>query len=150
MKTRKMMEVPEGKTISGASIRLGVPKNGVLGVAEGVETALSAFHATEIRTWSTVNRGTMESFIVPQDIHIEPIHTVLIWADKDKSKRGAIAAGILSARLQSEGVRTYILTPNDPIPPKAKGIDWNDVLLKHGRAGFPRASYLREFLSRNT
>lgn len=142
---RKMMEVPEGKTISGASIRLGVPKEGILGVAEGVETALSAFHATGIPTWSTVNAGTMESFIVPQGIH-----TVLIWADKDKSKRGETAAGILSARLRSEGVRVYILTPNRPIPPREKGIDWNDVLLKDGLSGFPRASYLREFLSRNT
>lgn len=66
----------------------------------------------------------MESFEVP-----EGVHTVLIWADKDKSVTGEKSANVLKAKLEKRGIRVYVLLPKLPIPPRAKGIDWNDVLM---------------------
>ncbi len=85
----------------------------------------------------------MESFEVP-----EGVHTVLIWADKDKSVTGEKSANVLKAKLEKRGIRVYVLLPKLPIPPRAKGIDWNDVLMSQGSLGFPNARYLRDFIAR--
>jgi len=140
---KKMMPVPDDLTVTGGAIRLGEPKAGIIGVAEGVETALSVFKATQIPTWATVSATLMEAFEVP-----EGVHTVLIWADKDKSKTGEKSANVLKAKLEKRGIRVCVLLPKLPIPPRAKGIDWNDVLISQGSLGFPNARYLRDFIAR--
>ncbi|WP_436718076.1 MULTISPECIES: toprim domain-containing protein [unclassified Salmonella] len=140
---KKMMPIPDGLDVNGAAIRLGEPTEGILGVAEGLETALSAYRVTQIPVWSTVNATLMESFEVP-----EGVHTVLIWADKDKSVTGEKSANVLKAKLEKRGIRVYVLLPKLPIPPRAKGIDWNDVLMSQGSLGFPNARYLRDFIAR--
>ncbi|PHM45586.1 DUF7146 domain-containing protein [Xenorhabdus miraniensis] len=140
---KKMVPIPEGLDVNGAAIRLGEPTEGILGVAEGLETALSAYRVTQIPVWSTVNATLMESFEVP-----EGVHTVLIWADKDKSVTGEKSANMLKAKLEKRGTRVYVLLPKLPIPPRAKGIDWNDVLMSQGSLGFPNARYLRDFIAR--
>ncbi|MGF8316769.1 toprim domain-containing protein, partial [Klebsiella pneumoniae] len=94
-------------------------------------------------TTTTVNATLMESFEVP-----EGVHTVLIWADKDKSVTGEKSANVLKAKLEKRGIRVYVLLPKLPIPPRAKGIDWNDVLMSQGSLGFPNARYLRDFIAR--
>ncbi|EPX9378402.1 DUF7146 domain-containing protein [Edwardsiella piscicida] len=140
---KKMMPVPDGLDVNGAAIRLGEPTEGILGVAEGLETALSAYRVTQIPVWSMVNATLMESFMPP-----DGIHTVLIWADKDKSVTGEKAANVLKTRLEKLGLRVYVLLPKLPIPPRAKGVDWNDVLMSQGSLGFPNALYLRDFIAR--
>ena len=129
-----MMPVPDDLTVTGGAIRLGEPKSGIIGVAEGVETALSAFKATQIPTWATVSATLMEAFEVP-----EGVHTVLIWADKDKSLTGQTSAHALEARLKQEGIKATVITPKLPIPKNGKGVDWNDVLISQGTEGFPTA-----------
>ncbi|MBO0217089.1 DNA primase, partial [Vibrio sp. Vb2880] len=62
---KKMMPVPDGLSVTGGAVRLGMPTEGVLGLAEGLETALSGFRATHIPTWSTVNATLLENFEVP-------------------------------------------------------------------------------------
>lgn len=140
---KKMMPVPDDLTVTGAAIQLGVPNEGILGVAEGVETALSAYRATQIPVWATVNATLMEAFEVPKGVH-----TVLIWADKDKSLTGEKSANVLKARLERMGIQVFILVPKMPIPSRAKGVDWNDVLMSQGKFGFPGARYLRDFIER--
>lgn len=140
---KKMMPVPEGLDVNGAAVRLGEPTEGVLGVAEGLETALSAYRVSQIPVWSTVNATLMESFEVPKGVH-----TVLIWADKDQSITGEKSANVLKSKLEKLGIRVYVLLPKLPIPPKAKGIDWNDVLMSQGSLGFPNPRYLRDFIAR--
>ncbi len=135
---KKMMPVPKGLTLTGAAIPLGEPTGGVLGVAEGLETALSVFRITKIPTWSTVNAHMMENFEAPPSVK-----TVLIWADKDLSHTGEISANILAKRLEAQGIRVFVISPHDPIPYKAKGVDWNDVLLDRGMMGFPSIQQLR-------
>lgn len=141
---RKMMPVPDGLSVVGASIRLGEPAEGVLGVAEGLETALSAYRVSRFPVWSTVNATLMESFEVSQGVH-----TVLIWADRDKSLTGERSANVLKAKLEKQGIQVYVLLPKLPIPARAKGVDWNDVLLSQGRLGFPQPRYLRDFIARS-
>lgn len=141
---KKMSVVGDGVDINGSSIRLGEPVNGILGVAEGIETALSAFWATGIPTWSTINAQLMKSFEVP-----EGVETVIIWADKDKSRTGEVAANVLKSRLEAQGILVLVMLPPAPIPAKSKSIDWNDVLMEQGRAGFPSRSYILRYCDLN-
>ncbi|WKL18815.1 DUF7146 domain-containing protein [Comamonas testosteroni] len=144
-KVKKMMSIPDDMDVNGSAVRLGDPScGGVLGIAEGLETALSAYRATKIPTWSSVNAQLMETFEIP-----ESVHTLLIWADKDKSVRGEIAANVLYQRAKALGLNVHILMPSMPIPAKAKGVDWNDVLLSQGILGFPRVANLKSFIARS-
>lgn len=129
---RKMMPSPHDVSLGGAAIRLGEPLNGYLGVAEGVETALSATQGLGIPCWSTVNAALLTQFEPPKDVH-----TVVVFADKDRSGTGEIAAEQLKARLESQGIKVLVLLPPQAIPENAKSIDWNDVLKVHGLLGFP-------------
>lgn len=141
---KKMMSIPDDMDVNGAAVRLGDPSvGGVLGIGEGLETALSAYRATKIPTWSSVNAQLMETFEIP-----ETVHTLLIWTDKDKSVRGEIAANVLYQRAKALGLNAHILLPSMPIPSKAKGVDWNDVLLSQGILGFPRVANLKSFIAR--
>jgi hypothetical protein len=63
---------------------------------------------------------------------------VIIWADRDKSFTGQKVASTLAERLRAEGRKVHIMVPQMPVPTRAKGIDWNDVLIKQGILGFPR------------
>lgn len=129
---RKMMPVPRDVKIGGAAIRIGEPLNGFLGVAEGLETALAATQGTGVPCWSTVNATLLAQFEPPKDVH-----TVVVFADKDRSRTGEIAAAQLQARLETEGIKVVVMLPAQAIPADAKGIDWNDVLVQHGLLGFP-------------
>mgnify|MGYP001112073661 CR=1 FL=1 len=141
---KKMMAVPDGVDIKGGAIRLGIPEDGILGVAEGMETALSAYRATGIPTWSTVNAQLMKSFSVP-----DGTHTVIIWADLDRSLTGEIAANALKRRLEKQGIYVLIMIPQIPVPATAKSVDWNDILMWQGREGFPRPDRLRKYIEAN-
>lgn len=135
---RKMMTVPESRgSASGGAIRLGEPADGVLGVAEGLETALSAYRASGIPCWSTISATMLEKVVVPDDVH-----TVLIWADRDRSGTGEASARALSERLTAQGVKCHILMPAMPIKARSKGVDWNDVMMTQGVLGFPRVQAL--------
>lgn len=133
---RKMMSVPEGMSVKGAAIQLGIPQ-GVLGVAEGLETALSAYRATQVPTWSTVSAMLMESLEIP-----ESVRTVLIWTDKDKSVTGERAAKALHSKLIAHGIKAHVLMPQIPRGSHVKSVDWNDVLCSQGLLGFPPVRHL--------
>ena len=139
---KKMMGIPEGKSVNGAAIPLtNLDASGVLSVAEGPETALAAKRVCGFPAWSTVNAVLLEQFEVP-----EGVHTVLIWADKDRSMTGETSAQILETRLKDQGINVYVFVPAMPIPARAKGVDWNDVLMHQGFLGFPRRELLSKLL----
>lgn len=132
-KAKKIMTLPAERTLKGKAIPLSpIDNSGYLNIAEGIETALSVYHATALPTWSTINATLMPSVQIPQSIH-----TVLIWADLDRSKTGQHAAEALKIRLEKEGIEAIILLPNKPIPVGKKSVDWNDVLMEVGLSGFP-------------
>lgn len=141
--TKKMMPIPHGMSVLGCSIPLlDVGESTILGVAEGMETALSGARATGIPTWAAVSAVLLESFEVP-----EGVDTVVIWADKDRSRTGEVSAQALAQRLEAQGVNVHIMLPATAIPAQAKSIDWNDVLVKEGVMGFPSPSYIRAIKS---
>lgn len=138
---RKMMTVPDGFDVNGCSIPMGKHLNGVIGIAEGLETAWAAYKATGIPTWSTVNAQLMKTFDVP-----EGVHTVIVWADLDRSQTGEIAAQVLKLRLEADGYNVLVLLPKAKIPTEAKGVDWNDILITQGIIGFPPTRMLVSLL----
>ena len=128
---KKLMALPEGVTMTGSAIHLGMPHD-VLCVAEGIETALSVQVATGYPCWAAVSAQGLQDVLIPKGVR-----TVLIFADKDRSGTGQHAAEVLRARLAKDGLLAVILKPENEIPTDAKGVDWNDVLQAHGVEGFP-------------
>lgn len=138
---KKMMPVPSSKQVVGGAIRLGEAPDGVIGIAEGMETALSVFRATGMPVWSLVSASVLQGFEPP-----EGVKTVVHWADKDRSAAGEKADAVLRERLESRGFRVVTMLPQMPIPKRAKGVDWNDVLVQQGLFGFPRRDHLQALI----
>lgn len=102
--------------IAGASVHLG-PAGNLLGVAEGIETSLSAVQLSGLPVWAALSAGGIESLILPD----RPLaQSVVIFADHDR--RGIDAAERAAARWRSEGRAVRIELPAKP------GTDFNDVL----------------------
>lgn len=130
---KKMMPIPEGMSVRGGAIRLGPPAR-VLGIGEGIETALAVRTATGQTVWAATNATLLEHFEPPSGVE-----EVWIWADHDtRSQTGFKVARKLQARLWSFGIVSCVMQP--PLPAARTGIahwDWNDVWTEMGQAGFP-------------
>jgi putative DNA primase/helicase len=91
----------------------------VLGIAEGVETALSAAQLFKVPVWAALNAGRLEVWMPPAGIT-----KVMIFGDNDENQRGQDAAWQLENRLIDAGIETSVHIPDKP------GTDWNDVLMR--------------------
>ncbi len=125
---KKTMPVPQGLSLSGAAVRLG-PPGPVLGLAEGIETALAVMTATGQTCWATTSACLVEKVVLP-----EVVRRVIIWADNDQSKTGLKAAAKLAERLVKEGRKVSLRLPNRPAGRKTW--DWAEVLATVGIRGF--------------
>lgn len=103
-------------TIAGSAIKL-FEAGEVVGVAEGIETALAAHQLFGVRTWAAYSTSNMQNLVIP-----ESVREVLIFGDNDVHHAGQKAAAKLAARLTSEGRRCKLVVPNKP------GTDWADYL----------------------
>ncbi len=128
---KKMMTPISSGSVLGAAIRLDAPRDGVLGLAEGLETALAVSQATGIPTWATISASVMAAFEPP-----EGVRGVVIWADSDRSEAGQQAASDLAERLGAAGYEVAVRIPRRD--PWRKSVDWLDVLLEQGQQAFPR------------
>lgn len=117
--------------LNGSAIKLYEPTD-ILGVSEGIETALAVYSATGMPVWSCVSAVLMEAVDIP-----EHVKKVVIWTDLDRSGRGIQAAEKLKARLLLEGKEVEVCIPQGPIPAEEKGIDWLNVYRTAGVDGFP-------------
>jgi putative DNA primase/helicase len=112
--SRKLMPGPLPDSVA---IRLGLECNyvpSVLGVAEGIETALSVKKMFHIPCWSLINSAMMAKWNPP-----DGVEKVIIYGDNDKSFAGQAAAYKLANRLSAKlSVEVHI--------PDQVG-DWNDV-----------------------
>jgi len=107
----------------GSAIRLFQPggqfEDGVLGVAEGIETACSATQLNGIATWAVISTSIMAGFEPPKGIH-----RIVIFGDNDANYAGQKAAYTLANKLFVAGLLVEV-----EIPPEI-GADWNDVCVK--------------------
>lgn len=110
--SRKLLSGLSGR--EGCAVPLLPPDGGVLGIAEGIETAFAASVLHAIPVWAALNSALMAKFIPPSHVH-----SLAIFADRDVA--GLLSTGDLMERLQGK-VRLSIHTPNNG--------DWNDYLLK--------------------
>jgi hypothetical protein len=108
---------------SGGAIRLfPMPSDGVLGLAEGIESALSAAELHGLPVWATANTSVMGAFEPPAGMT-----RAVIFADRDEINRGGYRAGHraamkLARRLSSAGIACAIKYPTDGLK------DFNDAL----------------------
>ena len=131
--------VVDGKTVrrltpnvsdtKGRLIRLRPPLDGVLGIAEGLETALSVTAATGIPVWSCISASMMPSVQPPSGVN-----TVLVFADNDCSQAGQKAAYALRDALVPQGVKVVVMLPKLDRADH-QSVDWADVL-QQDPAGF--------------
>ncbi|MFA5323998.1 MAG: primase-helicase zinc-binding domain-containing protein [Smithella sp.] len=107
--------------IAGGAIRLFMPGGlfdaETLGVAEGIESAMSAAQIYSIATWSVISTSIMEKWIPPKEFK-----KIIIFADNDKSCAGGKAAYTLAAELYRKDYLVEVMMP----PPG----DFNDQLMR--------------------
>ncbi len=107
-----------GKLGKGPTIRL-MPTAALMGIAEGIETAMSASRLFQVPVWSVVSAHGIQTFEPPPECR-----SLIVFADHDKHGVGLRAAEALRGRLS---LPVEIRMPDHP------GADWNDVLLETGQ-----------------
>lgn len=118
-----------GPIPSGGAVRLANSAE-TMGIAEGIETAMSAMVLYEIPVWAACDAGKLLKWQPPKSCK-----HVIVFADNDDNFAGQVAAYGLANRLVVEGFAAEVRLPDRAIG-GAKGADWNDVLMS---AGVPAA-----------
>lgn len=113
---RKLMP---GDVPDGACVMLSRYTGGPLGIAEGIETAMSATALHGIPTWAALTAGLMAKWRPP--VGCDEVH---IFADHDRKFGGQSAAYQLAHRLACNGISATVHVPETP------GSDFNDIWLK--------------------
>lgn len=122
VKSKQLLKT--ASSMAGSAVRLG-KADSVLCVGEGLETMLAV--AVELGTVSVASAGTaalLERLEVPPQVN-----RLLIFADKDLTGRGALAAEALRDKMKDR-MDVQILLPPSPIPDGVKGVDWLDDMEK--------------------
>lgn len=100
-------------TMGDGSVRLGEPST-VLGLAEGIETALSAKQSYSLPVWAVLGCARFETVAVPSSVE-----NVMLFADRGEAGwKSAMAA---AERFEREGREAEII-----LPPSATAKDFND------------------------
>lgn len=126
----------------GRHVRLFAPIDGILGVTEGLETALAVYQARRFPVWPGISTGMLQGFEPPKGVH-----TLINFVDKDRNKAGENTHEILKSNLLEKGIRVIDLLPPMSIPADSKGVDWADQLLRDPQGFYLLDEYLnREYL----
>jgi len=100
--------------LAGACIRLHAARAGVIGIAEGIETALAADLASGVPTVAAYSAGNLTTWRWPADVR-----RLVVFGDNDAA--GRRAAEELRARAIATGIACQVMTPSED------GADWCDV-----------------------
>ena len=98
-----------------AAVRLFAPVSGKLGLAEGVESAMSAYALTGIPVWATLGNERFGLVSVPESV--TELH---LFVDHDAG--GELAASRGLAAYAREGRTIHVRKPS------SRDSDWNDEL----------------------
>ncbi|WP_431471216.1 DUF7146 domain-containing protein [Sphingosinithalassobacter sp. LHW66-3] len=98
-----------------AAVRLFAPVSGKLGLAEGVESAMSAYALTGIPVWATLGNERFGLVSVPESV--TELH---LFVDRDAG--GELAASRGLAAYAREGRTIHVRKPS------SRDSDWNDEL----------------------
>jgi putative DNA primase/helicase len=113
--------VMAGPLPEGCAVRLW-PAAPVMGIAEGIETAISAAVMFKMPVWAAINGTLLSKWIPPEGA--EEIH---IFGDNDVNFAGQAKAYALAHRLAVQFERRVVIRiPDQP------GTDWNDVHKEKG------------------
>jgi putative DNA primase/helicase len=104
-----------GSLPPNVAIRLCPQAGPVLGIAEGIETALSASALFTVPVWAAISAPLLKKWRPP-----ESVERVIVFGDNDENFTGQEAAYSL-ARSLSGDVEVEVKIPSIP------GWDWNDV-----------------------
>jgi putative DNA primase/helicase len=112
--------------LTGCAIQLFKPVDGVLAVAEGIETALAAYQMDALPVWACGNAANMENLQIP-----EQIAEVVIYADEDTNFTGQKSAYVLANRLAAKGkaVRVMRLFDRKPFADMGEKYDFLDYCI---------------------
>jgi putative DNA primase/helicase len=135
---KKLMSHPASVSMRGASIQL-FPPGPVMGVAEGVETAIAVTQATRVPCWSTISASLLPYFVPPQGTA-----RLIVFADKDRPTEqcpegpGLAAANKLAENLRATApqLEVSVALPGLPLSEAVKTVDWLDVLVQCGPPAF--------------
>jgi putative DNA primase/helicase len=127
--------------LNGGAVRLMEPRDGEIGVAEGMETAYAAYMLFGVSVWYCLNRVLLSSFVVPEGLGIRVVH---VFADfdaidpKTRQSPGMAAALALAKRLRAEGYTAIVHRP------KRRETDFADEwLASHPRETQPAPPMVR-------
>jgi len=109
-----------GSPGSGA-VRLAFPRGGRLGLAEGVESALSAMQLFGIPCWATLGNERFGLVTIP-----ESVRELHLFVDNDAGGRLAEERALEAYAREGRRIVTR--------PPPRHGDDWNDELVRRIRA----------------
>ena len=110
--------------LAGACIPLHDPQQGVIGIAEGIETAQAAHLASGLPTVAAYCAGNLAAYTWPPGVR-----RIVVFADADPA--GAAAAQSLKARAMRAGLSVGVMTPTTP------GADWCDVWAQRAAVAVP-------------
>jgi hypothetical protein len=102
-------------TLGAAAVRLFAPINGQLGLAEGIESAMSAYALTGVPTWATLGNERFGLVAIPESV--TELH---LFVDHDEGGKLASQRGVAAYSTDRRTVRVR--------RPEAVGSDWNDEL----------------------
>lgn len=105
-----------GTVPKGAAIRL-MPHEGLLGIAEGLETAFAASSLFGVPCWAAVSAGMIAAWEPPSEVR-----EIVVFGDNDPKFAGQAAAFALAHRLAVGGRTARVELPGP------SGADWNDML----------------------
>jgi putative DNA primase/helicase len=97
--------------LPGCAIKLFEPDNGVLAVAEGIETSIAIRQMDALPVWACGNASQMASLDVP-----ESVNELVIYADEDESFTGQQAAYTLAKRMKAKGKQVKVIRLFDRKP----------------------------------
>lgn len=117
---KKILGVPQAGATKGGAIRLFEARGNVLGVAEGIESALSLYLIRKVPVWASFCADNLERIRLP-----EGLRRLEIGVDLDASGKGQAVAAALAKRVMQWSRRTKVVY----IKPELDGPgDLNDEL----------------------